>query len=104
MLGYNCNSSLFETTRFIFRLVIVIVPEIAEIDTHSLALYWDIYWNCSFFVAGVIFNLAQVFITLISIFFDGNGVTLNSWAIGKLALLAFTVCTRIFLGLTQSLD
>lgn len=56
-----------------------------------------------FFIIDVTFDLTQVFVTLLLIFFDIGNVTVSGGSIGIPALLAITVQTKIVFGLTQSL-
>lgn len=56
------------------------------------------------FVAGIVFDLAQVPITLFHVFFDITNVITSYQDIRKLALLTFFIQTKIFFGKpTQSL-
>lgn len=57
----------------------------------------------AFFIVGVIFDLVQVFITLLLVFFNIVGITTSGKSIAELALLVFAIWTKIFLELTQSL-
>lgn len=50
----------------------------------------------TFFVTGIIFDLAQIFLALLLIFYNINSVIADYRGIKKLASLAFFFQTRVF--------
>lgn len=79
-------------------LSIIFNAEIIKTST-SFKLFIKIFVNVMvIFVIGIVFNLAQIFIILFSIFFDYGGINLNSWVAGKIVLLVMIQTKICFLG------
>lgn len=64
--------------KFAFIPAIIIDGEIAKTYTSFLALYWIFAGIVTFFIIGVIFEPAQIFVIQFFIFFDRGDITANS--------------------------
>lgn len=84
---------------FAFLLVTIINKEVAKTNTGFLLFIGILVGVVAIFVTGVIFDLAQVFITLLLIFFDNNSVTTNGGSIENMVLLTIAIQMKIFFDL-----